>query len=896
LEISGTFLSKTKLNMPPLVGKIVPRQKLLHRLDASRQLPFILVSAPAGYGKSVLINSYLETNRWPFVWISLDEYDNAIVLFLHYFLSAVQSLFPDSCRKTKEAIGNADLPSTEILSRIIADDINVIGQDFFLVLDDYSEIHNMEIHDVLSKILKYQPRWMHLIITTRYDPPLPLVTMVAKRQMAEIRVPDLRFTVAEAATLVRSILEIDVDDETIVSMVNQTEGWVTGLYLVAISHLHDEPSQVNTNQREYYGSINEYLLKEVCSRLPVPIQEFITRISILERFCAPLCEAVIRDENTTVPTVSAFQYLDWITQANLFLLPLDKEGHWYQFHRLFRQFLQRQLSTRYNSEEIAILHSRASIWYSQNQLFEESLQHALAAGDIKAGIQQVILFNQNFKLPEQWQQLDRLVHSFPLQIIESNPDLLFAEACVMYARFQLGKMPSVLDKVEKLLIDSDLEPTRKNHLQGEIAALRSYLYFWVGDYQSALVNGGKALARLPDGWHDIRELTKIQMADAMQMLGKDSPYASLIENWSKLYMNLGASSSAQLNEQMRLCFLHWVNADLLSLKSTANNIFTLCHDSGLEIFSAVGHYFMGIVEYYQNNLAQAEQHFRATYEKKLFINTLLVTQSAFGLAMIYRGQGQINKAIELVNATSAYLLEINETILRPIIQAFQAELSFYNKDPASTQKWEEGFNPQLLPPMLTLYYPHFTLLKILLARSTDESRKRVADVLSRLRYCVESSQNKIFLIQVLIFEALLQKSTGDVSSALNLIKQALSLAKTGGMIRLFVDIGTPIFDLLHHLEEKRDMFVQQIFNSRIDEDSSISKANSNLVVPLTDRELRVMELLVKRLTNKEIADRLVISAGTVKSHTIRIYQKLNVKNRRQASEKAVASGIVANIP
>jgi LuxR family transcriptional regulator, maltose regulon positive regulatory protein len=894
--MSETLLSSTKLTKPALIGKYVPRQKLLDYLNASCQLPLILVSAPAGYGKSVLINSYLETNNWPSVWISLDENDDDLYIFSRYFLTAIQTLFPDSCRKMEDAIGSASFPPTEVLATIMEDDINAIERDFFLVLDDYSYIHEMEIHDLLSRILRHPPHPMHLIITTRHDPPLPLVTMGAKRQMAEIRVPDLRFSVSEASILIRSLLDKEMDEKTIASMVDQTEGWVTGLYLVAISHRQNNFQFGTNSHNEYYSSINEYLLTEVCSHIPVAVQDFLLRISILERFCAPLCDAVTRDDNITIPAVPGGQYLSWIKQANLFLLPMDKEGLWYQLHRLFRQFLQQQLVSRCRSDEIAAFHKRASIWFSQNQLFEESLRHALAAGDIKLGIQQVVLFNQNLKLPEQWQQLDRLVNSFTPQVIESDPDLLFAEACVMYARFQLDKMPQVLDKVEKLLLNSEIEMYRKNHLQGQIAALRSYLFFWVGDYQNALINGGRALARMPESWHEMRELTKIQMADALQMLGKESPYASLIDSWSKLYLNLGASDSAQLNEQMRLCFVHWVKADFLSLRTAAESILLICQNNKLENYGAIGHYFLGIVDYCQNNLALAEQHFKETFEKRFLINTLLATQSAFGLAMIYRGQQQINRAFDIINVTLAYLLEIKDTILVPVIQAFQSELSLYHNDISLARHWALGFNSNQFPPMLTFYYPHFTLLKILLTQGSEGDRKRAADILSRLRYCVESSHNKIFLIQTLIFESLLQKSNGDGASALTQLKQAISLAKTGGIIRLFVDAGTDIFALFQYLDQRKDPFIQQIINARTDENYSVIKANNNLVVPLTDRELKVMGLLVKRMTNKEIADQLIISAGTVKSHTIRIYQKLNVRNRRQASEKALSAGIVANRP
>ncbi len=887
------LLVKTKLNRPALPKKnVVPRTRLLELLENSREIPFILVSAPAGYGKTTLINSYLETVDWPFAWLSLDTSDSNINIFAQYFLEAIRSVFPDACDRASNLLASASLPPTEMLAGILADEIDEIVQDFFLVLDDYSHIHEMAVHDLLSGILSHPPRHLHLIVIARHDPPLPLITLRAKQKMAEIRAIDLRFSISEAAILIRQLSGSDVNDQTVATIQEKTSGWVTGIYLMANSLRNDDLNLAISNLPKKVESINEYLLNEVFYRVPASIQDLLLRLSILNRFCGPLIDAMARNDNSSVPLVSGVQYVEWLKKEDLFLISLDKEGKWYEFHRLFRELLYHQLETRYNPDEISKLHSKASIWFSQNELYEEALKHALAAGETKAGILLVAQFNQILELPEQWQELNRLINLFPPAVIESSPDLLFAEACVMYARFQIGKMPQILDKIESLLSNTELEPARKNNLQSGIAALRSYLYFWIGDYENSLIQGRKALARLPEDWHYLRESTKNNIAEAMKMLSNESSYTALINQWGKLNINLVTSTSGNLNEQIRMCMIHWTNADLPSLKSASDNILSLCSDSNFEIYTGIGHYFQGLVHYYQNDLAQAEKHFIATMEKRYLTNILFVVQSSFGLAMIYRALGQIQQADYTINTIVAYLAEMNDTGLMQVVHAFQADLAVSQNDLTTANRWVCGFDPGPLPPMLTFYYPHFTLVRILLEHDKEESRRQAAEILMRLRYCVESTHNKIFLIKVLISEALLGKSAGDETAALTALKEALYLAKTSRIVRPFLEMGNGIYDLFQHLDGNDDLFVQQIRKAMADEISCLTDANSKLIVPLTDREIKVMGLLCKRLTNKEIASQLVISTGTVKSHTIRIYQKLNVKNRREATEKALSLGII----
>jgi LuxR family transcriptional regulator, maltose regulon positive regulatory protein len=884
-----TLLVRTKLNKPVLVKKnLVPRPELQTHLDATRELPFVLVSAPAGYGKTTLVNSYLETVDWTNAWLTLDERDSNIWLFSQYFLAAIQSMFPDVCRRTAQLITEANLPPVETLAGIIANEINMIDRNFILVLDDYSCIHDMSVHDLLSKIIYHPPRSMHLIIVSRRDPPLPLMRFRAQGQMAEIRIPDLRFNTAEAAILIRNLVGETVDDKIINSMVDKTEGWVTGLYLVALSFCYGYFQNIIGDKKEISSSINDYILSEVYSHIPLTLQDILLKISILDRFCASLCDAVCMDDSSTFPAISGNQCLDWLKKENLFLRPLDQEGHWYQLHGLFCSFLRLQMMGRYSSEEINTFHIRASIWYSQHQLFDESLYHILAAGDIKAGIQLVAKYLQTMKMPDQWRQLEHLVNLFPTQIIESSPYLLFAKACVMYCTFQLEKMSHILNKIETLLANTETEVTINDQLKGGIWALRNYLYFWKGDYQISLIYGRKALADLPEEWYYLREMTKIQMSEAMQMLGNQSPYASLIDRWDKTDTDI----QDQMCHMLRLCSIHWKNADFPGLISLAGNILTFHQKGDSETCSGIGQYLQGIVHYFQNDLGQAEQHFSLAFKQRHLPNTLYIIQSAFGLASVYLAQGQINRSRDVVNEAADYLIQMNDTSLTPLIQAFKADISLSENDLNAAVHWANQFEPGLLPPMQTFYYPHFTQVKILLAQDAEESRKRASDILARLRYCAESSHNKLYLIKILLLETFLRKSSGDKLSALAALEQALSLARENRIIRPFINMGPIISDLLLDMDNGENDLIQQIGNNLVTDSASTTRANNKLVSPLTDRELKVMELLTKRLSNKEIAGQLDISTGTVKSHTIRIYQKLNVKNRRQASEKALALGVI----
>ena len=296
---TATFsLLRTKLHRPQLPHDLVERSRLLERLDQRRQRPLTLVSAPAGYGKTTLVSSWLATSDWPSAWLSLDEDDNDLSLFLTYVLAAIQTVFADACADTLSLLTVTTLPPLSILTRALINELDQIKEPFILALDDYHLIQNMDVHELIGQLLAHAPRPMHLVLASRVDPPLNLTRYRARRQVTEIRTHELRFNEMETKVFLKQELGTQTDDRTTTALLRQVEGWVTGIRLVTLSLRHRGAADlVPTRVPGSVSYITEYLMGEVLESQPPAVQEHLLHTAILDRFCAPLCEAVTENSS-----------------------------------------------------------------------------------------------------------------------------------------------------------------------------------------------------------------------------------------------------------------------------------------------------------------------------------------------------------------------------------------------------------------------------------------------------------------------------------------------------------------------------------------------------------------------------------------------------------------------
>ena len=318
------------------------RARLLQRLDQILQKPIVLLSAPPGYGKSTLLSAWLETNPCLNAWIALDDGDNDLATFLAYFLAAIRSIFPMAMDESLAMLKAVSMPPLPVLSKTLIYEIDQIDKDFILVLDDYHVITNPAIQTLLSNLLRHPQRCLHLALASRYDPPLSLINLHAHNQLAEIRTQDLRFTLVEATAFIQQALGSNLDSSAIAILEEKTEGWPTGLRLAVLSLRYSR--DLNQSLVDLQGNnrfIMEYLLSQVIERLPASIQEFLFKTSILDQFCADLCEAVVGGEE---PVASSQVTLDWLEYTELFIIPLNDRHQWYRYHHLFQSFLHDRLT------------------------------------------------------------------------------------------------------------------------------------------------------------------------------------------------------------------------------------------------------------------------------------------------------------------------------------------------------------------------------------------------------------------------------------------------------------------------------------------------------------------------------------------------------------------------
>ncbi len=903
-------LIRTKLHRPPVPGDHLHRQYLLDRLDQQRRhRPLTLVSAPAGYGKSTLVSCWLEVSDLPSAWVSLDKNDSDLHLFLSYFVAALQTIFPDACQQTRSMLNAVDMPPLPVLAGCLINELDQIDKAFILVMDDYHFIRGNAVHELLSELLKHPPGPMHLVLTTRRDPSLPLATLRARSQMTEIRVQELRFSAAETAAFLQQILKTPVDETTAAVLEERTEGWVTGLRLAGLSLRHrSDIDRILAQLPEDNRYVMDYIVAEVLSQQPSAIQEYLLTTAILERFCAPLCQAVcVLDTESQACEMPGQEFLDWLQRYNLFVISIDDQQRWFRYHHLFRQLLKRQLKREFSLSDINNLHKHAGAWFGENGFVEEALHHMLKADDAGGTARLVTQHRNDVMNQEQWHRLTYWMRVLPSDIIAKSPELLITQAWSFWNRMRLPEMADVLDQAEPLLAAMSSESEKGRELKGELYAMRGIQYFLSApcDGPRALDYARRAMARIPRQQHSARGLALIVLGISFQMTG------DIGRAYSVVLEALNEKETLRTTQHTRLLttlgFLQWAEADLIRLEQTAQELFKLSMELELTESLQIARYFLGVCHYCRNDLDGAERNLTVAAKTTNVVNIFNFTHSAFVLALVYQSQGRPSEARELNQMVISYSLKTGHTAMLQMAYAFEAELAVRQGNFTEANHWGKTFAPEPFRAAHRFYVPQLTMAKVLLAKGTPESQGRAIALLNRLHEFFTSIHNTRFLIDVLALQALAYDALGDEPKALSALGKSITLAEPGGFIRPFLDLGREMADLLNRLARQNidvkyvgrllDDFRKEAAGTvktgpDVQTEQSAPRADIRSDETLSKREIEVLALLPQGMSNKEIAEQLFISPETVKRHLYNIYQKLYVSTRREAAKKATALGII----
>ncbi len=902
-DTSPEPILRTKLHTPPVSADIIPRARLIELLEKGRQRPMTLISAPAGYGKSVLASQWLETCGRPGVWLSLDENDSDLRQFLIYLLEAVQEAFSSVELQTRTLLQAANLPPVKVLAHNLLNDLEQVKEPFILLLDDYHCIREDAVHDLLTELLRYPSPMLHLAVVTRRDPPLPISPMRAGGQLTEITIEHLRFNLSETKAFFERLLNVSPAENTLAILEQKMEGWGAGLRLAALSMgRKGERDFILKDLGEGAPLVHGYLMQEVLSQVPPIYASFLVETSILDRFCAPLCDAVYLSKGQPVEHETGGQeFIEWLKTTHLFVVPLDETHTWFRYHHLFQQLLQNQLEGQYGPEEIAALHSRAADWFAENGFINEAFRHALAANDMPGAIHLIEQHRQAMLNSNRWHVFEKWLDMLPDPEIEQRPELLMAKVWICYFQSKYTVIPPILAAAESLLSNKP----REQPLYGEIYLFNAVFSFWQGDISRSVKYIEDALERIPETQSMVRGFAEIYFGLAGHMNGQRE---TVLQVLSDLLNHSSMESPRKLRLVVGLVWVHLLSGDLVAAAILNRQLMDAAREKNFAAFISWSAYNQGVIHFYRNEFDSAIYCFNEAAESGYLILKRANVDCLAGLALAYQAMQQTDRANKTIEGVFENTNFLNDPNLLAVAHACKDRLALMRGETTFPHGEKEPAQALDIQPMVFwLEVPAITNCRALLAEGSDTSLKEAEKRLESYLRLNRMHHNTVRIIEIMALQSQAVYRQERLDEALALLGRTIKLAEPGGWVQPFVELGPPMAELLKrlHTQDAAVDFVEKILAAFRDEEQkaqdvpeapavpSPSVRPQPLIEPLTNRELDILDLIAERLQTKEIADKLCVSPETVKSHLKNIYQKLGVSNRRAAVEKAKSLGILS---
>jgi LuxR family maltose regulon positive regulatory protein len=883
-------------------------------LNEGLQCKLTLISASAGFGKTTLVSEWVASCGRPVAWLSLDEGDNNPARFLIYVVAALQTIVADLGEGVQAALQSPQPPATEAILTRLLNEITTIPDNFVLVLDDYHVIDSKPVDEALTFLLEHLPPQMHLVIATREDPHLPLARLRARGQLTELRAADLRFTPAEAAEFLGQVMGLNLSAEDIAALEARTEGWIAGLQLAALSMQGHQ--DVTSFIQSFTGShhfVLDYLVEEVLHQQTESIQTFLLRTSILDRLCGSLCDAVLLD-----PSASGQETLEYLEHANLFIVPLDNERHWFRYHHLFadllRQRLQRSstLSTGKEKRGVDELHRRASEWYEHNGSAADAIRHALAAEDFARAADLVELVMPAMNRSRQFATLLGWLKALPDELIRVRPVLSTEYALASMSCGENGA-------VEPRLRDAERWLDTMADTAGMVVVNEKEFHRVPG--MIALIRAGQALARgdMPETVKNARRVLDLAPEDDYLMLGGAASQLGLAA-WTSGDLDTAIRLTAEGAANVRLAgYLSQaiggtiVLADLQIIQGRLHEAMTTYEralqwatEPGAPVLRGAADMYVGMSDLHRehNDLKTATQH--------------LLTSQALGelaglpqnpyrwcaaMARIREAQGDLDGALDLLDQAERLYDGAFSPNVRPVAtRKVRVWVAQGRLGEALGWAHEEGLSVENEFTYLR-EFDHITLARVLLARyqsdRADGSISGVVGLLERLLKAAEEGGRKGSVIEILVLQAIAYHAQGDLPAALLPLQHALALAEPEGYVRMFLDEGSSMMQLLREASAREIMpdYTDKLLaafeaEKRKSEDKPDLPPAQPLIDPLSQRELKILQLIAQGLSNREIGERLFLALDTIKGHNRKIFDKLQVQSRTEAIARARELGLL----
>lgn len=898
------LLVPSKLNTPQSRPFWVQRDRLLRRLAANDHTRLTIVVAPAGFGKSTLVAQWVQRMRSaqpaaggiqpaPVAWLTLDEHDQDGLRFLTYLAGAVERVAPHSLPHTLPLLIAPEPPPLYLALQAFLVDLSALPCGITLILDDYHVVVAAEVHQVVGHLLRQLPHLCRLVIVSRIDPPLALSRLRAEGQLTEIRAIDLRFTSGETALLLTRLSNKAPAADLVSGLQQETEGWAIALQLAVLAQQEAGASDPAGGIARRH--IAEYLAEEVFEQQPESIRAALLMLAVPERFCAELYAAL---HEPPADLIDAEELLGRLLRANLLLIPLDSEGRWYRFHHMLRDLLLRRLRLQVDAPTIKALTLRVAHWLDSAGLFEEAVRAYLAAGAESAAAEVV----ERLLLPalgrdQRTLPYDSWLRLLPAELIPQRPALLLLQARRATLTLDLDALATELQLLDNLLNvpDQAQRPPPWAGFPADRQALHGVLHFWNGRAAEAVAALHTALNQRPEPWVAVQTL--MLLGQALTALDRRNEALQLADTFAVRSGHAAGAAAAGLCR----CAIYMHAGELTALTQEADRLQQLALTADLDpAWRCYAQAFLAGAAYERSEQAVAAEYYRAVVQNKGQVSATTHMGSLVALVHIAIAAGDLERAADYEQAAWAFAAEVGGRFLRHQAAGAATRIALARGDTAAALRIADAIGSDIhLGMSLWTATPRLSRVRTLLAAGTPATLAAADAAVAECLHEAAALHNRPLLVHGLAMHACVRWAQHRRSEALAMVEQALEGANSGGLIWAFLDAGAPLAPLLQMLETqgRHSKAVQHIlgYTGKQPNRSIPAAPAPHLPEVLTRREHEILVLLSERLTDKEIAEHLVIAPNTVRKHTGSIFGKLGVNGRREAVVVARTLGLLPDV-
>lgn len=882
----------TKLFIPPVPENFVSKPAVFEKLNEGLKRKLILVSAPAGYGKTTVLSSWIHKNNLQAAWCSLDSRENDPNEFLALIIKSIQKSHAEIGKSSLDLIESVGNYNVEYIIELLINDLLTLKDELVLVLDDLHLIQNKSIYQLLSAIIEFKPIKLKLAISTRSDPPIHFAKLRSQAEIVEIRSTDLSFSTNDISRFLIKNLNLDISMDDVEILRQKTEGWIAGLQLTdfTLKGQKDKTSYIKkiAGDNRY---IMDYLLEEVLNTQDEEMEQFLLFTSILENLSGSLCDAVLNKDNSQ-------KLLEKIEKSNMFLIPLDNERRWYRYHHMFNDLLRHKLENRYR-HKVTELHSLASLWYENSGDMLNAIMHAIKGGDRSHAINLLELEVDSLFQQMYYTRIYKLGSIFTDDEIVTTPNLCLTFAWIMTLSGNLERSEYLLNHFEQ----NRKETETNSDFLGKVYLNKALIDLSRGNLHQAKVLSEKALSLIPNKCGGWRIWAYIQMAESQMFQFEIEK--GLISYQSAIQLSKQHSDFYGMLAVSKTAYLLLLNGRYTETYNLCNNVIKNIEANPKtthaikQVATSILYSIKGVVEVERNILADGIKNTTTGYlHSKHAVSITFAGYCAYNYTEAYFKAGKTEEALEVINNLMSRLESDISIGIKVIAESLKNKILIEKQD---FNLLTLPKNYALEPDKSNIFIYYFYNLAIARCCYYEGKFDEVLTILNNISPSLKKQGAFLLYIEAELLRARTQYKLNNVDEALQMLMDAVYVAQSERFIRTFIVEGNEIFELLKKLKQLKIIkstkqleklstdFINDIIEAFEAEGKTKHLEADDL---LSARELDTLEQITEGLSNQEIAEKLFISITTVKTHVRNILIKLNAKNRNEAVAIARKNGVL----